>query len=135
MKIKRNAKKALSLCCAAVILVSAFAGCGSSSSSSSSSSSGSSSESSSSGTLMSNEEIIKKAAADGKVGNWGLGNEYEILALLQKYDLPTDYLAEDFTMHKRWYDSRKIVRAFKKLSDHIKAVCCITEEKDFTFLL
>ena len=95
MKIKRNAKKALSLCCAAVILVSAFAGCGSSSSSSSS---GSSSESSSSGTLMSNEEIIKKAAADGKVGNWGLGNEYEILALLQKYDLPTDYLAEDFTM-------------------------------------
>jgi NitT/TauT family transport system substrate-binding protein len=98
MKIKRNAKKALSLCCAAVILVSAFAGCGSSSSSSSSSSSGSSSESSSSGTLMSNEEIIKKAAADGKVGNWGLGNEYEILALLQKYDLPTDYLAEDFTM-------------------------------------
>ena len=95
MKIKRNAKKALSLCCAAVILVSAFAGCGSSSSSSSS---GSSSESSSTGTLMSNEEIIKKAAADGKVGNWGLGNEYEILALLQKYDLPTDYLAEDFTM-------------------------------------
>lgn len=99
MKIKRNAKKALSLCCAAVILVSAFAGCGSSSSSSSSStSSGSASESSSTGTLMSNEEIIKKAAADGKVGNWGLGNEYEILALLQKYDLPTDYLAEDFTM-------------------------------------
>lgn len=95
MKFKRNAKMALSLCCAAVILVSAFAGCGSSSSSSSS---GSSSESSSSGTLMSNEEIIKKAAADGKVGNWGLGNEYEILALLQKYDLPTDYLAEDFTM-------------------------------------
>ena len=47
---------------------------------------------------MSNEEIIKKAAADGKVGNWGLGNEYEILALLQKYDLPTKYLSEDFTM-------------------------------------
>ena len=99
MKFKRNAKMALSLCCAAVILVSAFAGCGpSSSSSSSSTSSGSASESSSTGTLMSNEEIIKKAAADGKVGNWGLGNEYEILALLQKYDLPTDYLAEDFTM-------------------------------------
>lgn len=93
MKIKRNAKKVLLLCCAAIILLSAFAGCDSSSSSS-----GSSSELSLSGTLMSNEEIIKKAAADGKVGNWGLGNEYEILALLQKYDLPTDYLAEDFTM-------------------------------------
>ena len=47
---------------------------------------------------MSNEEIIKSAAAEGKVGNWGLGNEYEILALLQKYDLPTEYLAQDFTM-------------------------------------
>lgn len=47
---------------------------------------------------MTNEEIIKKASAEGKVGNWGLGNEYEILALLQKYDLPTEYLSQDFTM-------------------------------------
>lgn len=47
---------------------------------------------------MSNEEIIKKAAEEGKVGNWGLGNEYEVLALLAKYDLPTKYLSEDFTM-------------------------------------
>ena len=30
----------------------------------------------------SKEDVLKKAAADGKVGNWGLGNEYEILALL-----------------------------------------------------
>lgn len=45
-----------------------------------------------------NEEIIKAAAADGKVGNWGLGNEYEILALLAKYGLPTEYLSQDFTM-------------------------------------
>ena len=47
---------------------------------------------------MSNEEIIKKAAGEGKVGNWGLGNEYEVQALLAKYELPTDYLSEDFTM-------------------------------------
>ena len=29
-----------------------------------------------------NEAIIVKAASEGKVGNWGLGNEYEIQALL-----------------------------------------------------
>lgn len=46
----------------------------------------------------SKEDVLKKAAADGKVGNWGLGNEYEILALLAKYDLPTEYLSQDFTM-------------------------------------
>ena len=93
MKIKSNLKKTLALCCAALICVTAFAGCGSSTTSSEVTS-----EASSTDTLMSNEEIIKKAAADGKVGNWGLGNEYEILALLQKYDLPTEYLSEDFTM-------------------------------------
>ena len=29
------------------------------------------------------ETIVKEAAAANGVGNWGLGNEYEILALLQ----------------------------------------------------
>lgn len=48
--------------------------------------------------MMTSEEIIKKAAEDGKVGNWGLGNEYEIQALLTKYGLPTDYITMDFTM-------------------------------------
>ena len=48
--------------------------------------------------VMSNEEIIKKAAGEGKVSNWGIGNQYEIQALLAKYGLPTDYLSEDFTM-------------------------------------
>ena len=51
-----------------------------------------------SGEMMSSEEIIKKAAGEGKVGNWGLGNEYEIQALLTKYGLPTDYITQDFTM-------------------------------------
>ena len=46
----------------------------------------------------SSEEIIKRAAAEGKVGNWGLGNEYEVQALLAKYDLPITYLAQDFSM-------------------------------------
>ncbi len=43
-------------------------------------------------------DIIKKAAESGQVGNWGLGNEYEVLALLAKYDLPTEFLSQDFTM-------------------------------------
>lgn len=93
MKKTNEFKKLLALLFAGTIAVTSFAGCGQSASSSSDSS-----DSSTDGELMSNEEIIKKAAADGKVGNWGLGNQYEILALLQKYDLPTKYLSEDFTM-------------------------------------
>ncbi len=34
-----------------------------------------------------------------KVGNWGLGNEYEVKALLQKQGLPTTYVNQDFTMN------------------------------------
>ncbi len=47
---------------------------------------------------MTNEERIISAAQDGKVGNWGLGNEYEILALLSKYNQPTEYLSQNFDM-------------------------------------
>ncbi len=47
---------------------------------------------------MTNEERIIAAAAEGKVGNWGLGNEYEIMALLSKYGQPTDYLSQNFDM-------------------------------------
>lgn len=94
MKMKKELKKLLALVFAGAITVTAFAGCGESVSSSASSSS----DASNSGELMTNEEIIKKASAECKVGNWGLGNEYEILALLQKYDLPTEYLSQDFTM-------------------------------------
>jgi NitT/TauT family transport system substrate-binding protein len=44
------------------------------------------------------ETIVKDAAAKGKVGNWGLGNEYEIQALLSKYGQPTTYLSQAFDM-------------------------------------
>lgn len=57
-----------------------------------------SSSSADSGTSMTSEEIIRAAAEAGKVGNWGLGNEYEIQALLTKYGLPTTYITQDFTM-------------------------------------
>lgn len=48
--------------------------------------------------IMSNEEIIKKAAEEGKVGNWGLGNEYEVQALLTKYGQDISYLSQAFDM-------------------------------------
>lgn len=48
--------------------------------------------------MMTSQEIIEKAVADKKIGNWGLGNEYEVQALLTKYGLPTDYITQDFTM-------------------------------------
>ncbi|MDC7245137.1 MAG: ABC transporter substrate-binding protein [Sphaerochaetaceae bacterium] len=44
------------------------------------------------------ESILTDAATKGQVGNWGLGNEYEVLALLTKYDLPTSYLSQAFDM-------------------------------------
>ena len=44
------------------------------------------------------EDIIKTAAEAGKVGNWGLGNEYEIQALLTKYGQPKTYLSQAFDM-------------------------------------
>ncbi len=44
------------------------------------------------------ESIVTDAATKGQVGNWGLGNEYEVLALLTKYDLPTAYLSQAFDM-------------------------------------
>jgi len=50
------------------------------------------------GTDASVESILTDAATKGQVGNWGLGNEYEVLALLTKYDLPTAYLSQAFDM-------------------------------------
>ena len=45
------------------------------------------------------ESIVMDAAENGKVGNWGLGNEYEVKALLSKYGMPTDYLSQAFDMN------------------------------------
>lgn len=69
----------------------------------------SSEETAASDGMMTSEEIIKKAAAESKVGNWGLGNEYEIQALLTKYGLPTDYITQDFTMDQ--FDSDAVTLA------------------------
>lgn len=66
--------------------------------SSSSSSSVAEDKSSSSSTEMSNDDRIISAAQTGKIGNWGLGNEYEILALLTKYGQKPEYLSQSFDM-------------------------------------
>mgnify|MGYP001809802848 CR=1 FL=1 len=44
------------------------------------------------------ESIVVDAAGKGMVGNWGLGNEYEIQALLSKYGQPTTFLSQAFDM-------------------------------------
>lgn len=120
--MKATKKKVLSVL-AVVFACAQFAACGSSGSASAPSASGetsaadtasasadeTSAEASASGEMMSSEEIIKKAAGEGKVGNWGLGNEYEIQALLTKYGLPTDYITQDFTMDQ--FDSDAITLA------------------------
>lgn len=44
------------------------------------------------------ESIVVDAAGKGQVGNWGLGNEYEIQALLTKYGQDISYLSQAFDM-------------------------------------
>lgn len=117
MKLKG---KSLCAALAAIIAVANLTACGSSGSDSSSSTADTSSSvsdntvadsssDSSSDSLMSVQEIIETAAAAGQVGNWGLGNEYEIQALLTKYGLPTDYITQDFTMDQ--FDSDSVTLA------------------------
>lgn len=77
--MKRGMKKVICASLAAAMAVGSFAGIASADE-------------------LTTEELITKAASSGQVGNWGLGNEYEILALLAKYGQPTEYLSQDFTM-------------------------------------
>ena len=105
---KRTSKKLgrmLALLLAAVMMMSVLAACGGSddedtSSAADEETTASSEEDTESteGSVMTTEEIITLAASEGKVGNWGSGNEYEVLALLAKYDLPTEFLSQDYTM-------------------------------------
>ena len=108
--MKKNFNKLVSLLCVTVLTLSMLTACGNSSGSDSSEDSSSSEESAISEdssespaeteakVAMSNEDIIVKAAQEGKVGNWGLGNEYEVQALLAKYGQDTSYLSQAFDM-------------------------------------
>lgn len=114
--MKKRIAKLMSVLLVTTMTVAMMAGCGSSSEESKSDApagtqSAGESAGESDGAVMSNEEIIKKAASEGKVSNWGIGNEYEILALLAKYGLPTEYLSEDFTMDAFDDDSSTLASA------------------------
>ena len=108
---KFAAAAALVLACAQLTACSGGSASSTSSVSTSSSASSQSGASSSESGAMTHEEIIKAAAAAGKVGNWGLGNEYEIQALLTKYGLPADYITQDFTMDQFDSDSVELASA------------------------
>ena len=110
--MKKRMAKIMSAVLVSAMAVSMMAGCGSDKKETT----GSGSSTQSTGAVdtsdvMSNEEIIKKAAGEGKVSNWGIGNQYEIQALLAKYGLPTDYLSEDFTMDAFDDDSSTLASA------------------------
>lgn len=90
--MKNKMFKLLSFCLAFAMMMTMFASCGSSDKDSDTE------KTKSEDKAVTSESMIKIAAKAGKVGNWGLGNQYEIQALLQKYDLPTDYITQDFTM-------------------------------------
>lgn len=92
MKALKKWKRTTAVLCVVATAAMLFAGCGNSADNKQSS------DAESTSTTMTNEEILKKAASEGKVGNWGLGNEYEIEALLEKYGLPTDYLSQSYDM-------------------------------------
>lgn len=85
--IKMKAKKLLGMLTIAALIVSMFTGCGNDEKATDVSKAN-----------MTDEERIISAADEGKVGNWGLGNEYEIQALLTKYGKSTDYLVQSFDM-------------------------------------
>ena len=109
--MKKRTLKLMSMSLAAVMTFAMMAGCGSSSGEAKSDTPAGTQSAADTSAVMSNEEIIKKAAGEGKVSNWGIGNEYEILALLAKYGLPTEYLSEDFTMDAFDDDSSTLASA------------------------
>ena len=100
--------RASAIFCAAVLMTVSATACGSSKDSSGSSSA-------SKGNYFdpgtSSEDIIKAASAAGKIGNWGIGNEYELLALLTKYDLPNEFVSQAFDMDSFDDDSLMLASA------------------------
>ena len=84
-------RKMTALFAAAALAAAMFTGCGSKPAAPAETTSTADAE-------MTDEERIISAAKEGKVGNWGLGNEYEIQALLTKYNQSTDYFVQSFDM-------------------------------------
>ena len=110
MKRKVNSKllRLMALCMVSIMMVMAFAGCASPASSDATPPPASADEADETAAPESSgdyydadataESIVVDAASKGKVGNWGLGNEYEIQALLTKYGQDITYLSQAFDM-------------------------------------
>lgn len=106
--MKRMAKKYIALLCGSMVAMNLLAGCGSSTNQAAPQETSVAAETEkvdaetetevAAESSMTHEEIIKQAAGEGKVGNWGLGNEYEIQALLAKYGQDITYLSQAFDM-------------------------------------
>lgn len=98
----RFSKKTMAAILAAAMIVSGVSACGSSSGSTGTTAAATTTAatagSSDSGAAMSDSDRIISAAQAGKVGNWGLGNEYEIFALLTKYGQENKFLSQAFDM-------------------------------------
>ena len=101
--------RAIAVFCAAVLMTVSATACGSSKDSSGSGGSASKGSYFDKGT--SSEDIIKAASAAGKIGNWGIGNEYELLALLTKYVLPNEFVSQAFDMDSFDDDSLMLASA------------------------
>lgn len=98
MKNSNKLKKSLGLVLSLAMVASLAACGGTTESSSTADTTTAASSTDSSATAMTVEQRVQAASAAGKVGNWGLGNEYEIQALLSKYGCETNFLSQDFTM-------------------------------------
>jgi NitT/TauT family transport system substrate-binding protein len=112
--MKKRTTKLVTLLCVTALTASMFTACGSTDSSDATTDSASTTEATTESaeeevatdsteeveeaSSMTNEDIILTAASEEKVGNWGLGNEYEIQALLSKYGQDTSYLSQAFDM-------------------------------------
>ena len=107
--MRKKWKKTIAVISTVSMAAMLFAGCGSSQKENGGSAA--QAESGLTSTSMTNEEIIKKASSEGKIGNWGLGNEYEVEALLEKYGLPTDYLSQSYDMDSFDNDSITLASA------------------------
>lgn len=98
----KKSKKLLALVCSVAMAAMAFTACGDDKETDTTTAEGTTSSSTSGGkyfdTDTSSADVIKAAAEAGKVGNWGLGNEYEVLALLTKYGYEPKFLSQAFDM-------------------------------------
>lgn len=86
--MKKQWKKLVSVSLAASLTLLSFTACGSDSSSKK--------EGFTNDTSV--KEILTKTAKDGSISAWGLGDQYEIYALLAKYDLETKLVSQSFDM-------------------------------------